>query len=239
MSIVMFVRHGQGTLDGGQYDRLSDLGKLQAERLGHAWSSDAVGIDYVYTGTQRRHRETAEIVVDCYRRAGLSFPAMREDMRFNEIDSLDILDSLVPLLMEQDARFRDLVEKTKNAMKKGTPDKIELFDRGIGILMDAWVRNIVPRYRGLTWDDFRARVLSPGEDLARHGKDARIAVFTSGNPIGVYVKEALKLNDAETLAIVHDLFNANVTTMEIHGGVITLASLNDVAHLPHDQRTKK
>lgn len=239
MSIVMFVRHGQGTLDGGDYDRLSDLGKLQAKRLGHAWSSGAVVLDHVYTGTQRRHRETAEIVADSYRRAGLAFPAMKKDVRFNEIDSLDILDSFVPLLMEQDDHFRELVERAKKAMKEGTPDRIELFDRGIAIVMDAWIRRRVPRYRGPSWDDFRARVLAPAQDLSSHGKDARIAVFTSGNPMGVYVREALKLDDAETLAVVRELLNANVTTMEIHGGAITLASLNDVSHLSPEERTKK
>jgi len=52
-------------------------------------------------------------------------------------------------------------------------------------------------YEGESWTQFRTRILSAFETLMSHAAGAKIAVFTSATPVGVWVEEALQL-DAET-----------------------------------------
>ena len=91
MGFVFLVRHGQGTLDGGPYDQLSETGKSQADFLGKALVNRTFEIDVAFSGTLNRHQQTAQIVIENYDKAGMSFPEVLIDERFNEIDSLKIL----------------------------------------------------------------------------------------------------------------------------------------------------
>lgn len=239
MSYLFFVRHGQGTLDGGQYDQLSELGRIQAGMLGKIWVERGFTIDYVCSGTQNRHCQTAELVAAEYQRAGLDFPEIRTDKRFNEIDSLDILEKLLALLLKNDSHFEGLVERTRMAMKKNTPDKIELFDRCMKIVMDTWINNRFPEFDGMTWEDYCRTVLDTKSEFDTYKGDDRIAIFTSGNPIGIYIKATLDLSNAKALEVVGNLYNSNVTSIFLNNGQMALKGLNDVSHLAADQITQK
>ena len=63
VSRLLLVRHGQASVNGPDYDVLSELGAEQARALGARWAAEhAVGrltIDAFYRGPQRRHDETA------------------------------------------------------------------------------------------------------------------------------------------------------------------------------------
>ncbi|MBN2283365.1 MAG: histidine phosphatase family protein [Deltaproteobacteria bacterium] len=239
MSTVHFVRHGQGTLDGGRYDRLSELGARQAEMLGKFWAARKVPLDHVYSGTQDRHRQTASIVADHYRRAGLVFPPVMSDERFNEIDSLNILEELIPLLAKENGRFTELMERTRKALQVNAADKILLFDRLMKMVMNAWMEGTCASYGGMSWEEYRSRVLDTHRDLVRCGDGSRVAVFTSGNPIGIYIGKALELTDAKMLQVVHTLFNTNVTSFVLRDSTVTLTTMNDVSHLDKELVTQK
>lgn len=79
MGEITLVRHGQANshaTSAAEYDRLSDLGHIQADWLG-AWMRDHdLEFDHVISGTMRRHRETVR---------GMAFVA-EEDARLNEVD---------------------------------------------------------------------------------------------------------------------------------------------------------
>lgn len=80
MGEIVLVRHGQantGAQSEEAYDRLSELGHIQAGWLGDWFDTHDPGFDLVLSGTMRRHRETAVAM----RRA-----PEREDPRLNEID---------------------------------------------------------------------------------------------------------------------------------------------------------
>lgn len=80
MGEIVMVRHGQantGAQSEADYDRLSQLGHVQAGWLGDWLDAHDPGFDLVLSGTMRRHRETA---------AGMRRTPDREDNRLNEID---------------------------------------------------------------------------------------------------------------------------------------------------------
>jgi len=83
VSIVYFVRHGQGTFDGVDYDRLSEQGCYQAEMLGTYWNKMTQNFNHSLSGTQKRHQQTAQIVADCYGKSKTKFPDSIPESRFN------------------------------------------------------------------------------------------------------------------------------------------------------------
>lgn len=239
MSYLFFVRHGQGTLDGGHYDQLSELGQVQSRMLGEMWAARDFKIDYVYSGTQKRHGQTAETVAASYETNGLKFPEITKDERFNEIDSLDVLEKLLVVLLKKDPEFYALVDRTGIALKENSPDKIDLFDRSMKIIMNAWINETIPDFDGMSWKEYCRLVLDARSELGKYDTGDRIAIFTSGNPIGIYVKEALGISDAKALELIGNLYNTNVTSIIMNDGFLSLSGMNDVSHLRDGQITQK
>jgi broad specificity phosphatase PhoE len=239
VSYLFFVRHGQGTLDGGHYDQLSELGQVQSRMLGEVWAARDFKIDYVYSGTQKRHGQTAEAVAASYETKGLKFPEIKRDERFNEIDSLDVLEKLLVVLLKKDPEFYALVDRTRIALKENSPDKIDLFDRSMKIIMNAWINEEIPDFDGMSWKEYCRLVLDARSELGKYDTGDRIVIFTSGNPIGIYVKEALGISDAKALELVGNLYNTNVTSIIMKNGFLSLSGMNDVSHLRDGQITQK
>ena len=83
MPHITLVRHGQANTqarDEISYDKLSELGLQQSKWLGEQFRANGEQFHRVYTGTLRRHRETA---------AGLAaeqFSEVEEDPRLNEFE---------------------------------------------------------------------------------------------------------------------------------------------------------
>ncbi len=59
MAPLLFVRHGQASFDGPDYDVLSPLGRRQARALGRWLAGRYPALD-LFAGPRRRHVETAE-----------------------------------------------------------------------------------------------------------------------------------------------------------------------------------
>ena len=74
MSSLFLVRHGQASFLERNYDKLSAKGEEQARILGRYWAGLKISFDRVYSGPRVRQRETARIVGETYRTAGLPWP---------------------------------------------------------------------------------------------------------------------------------------------------------------------
>ncbi len=73
MSHIILVRHGQASLLEQNYDQLCANGETQSRLLGEYWARRGVAFSNVYSGPRMRQRETARIVGEAYRNAGLLF----------------------------------------------------------------------------------------------------------------------------------------------------------------------
>ncbi|HEY2976396.1 MAG TPA: phosphoglycerate mutase family protein, partial [Burkholderiaceae bacterium] len=62
MGTLYLVRHGQASFGTDDYDRLSDLGTRQCERLGQYFRDRNVRFDGVITGTLKRHVQSFEAI---------------------------------------------------------------------------------------------------------------------------------------------------------------------------------
>ena len=84
MGEIILVRHGQANSQATteeDYDRLSDLGHVQAKWLGEWMRAHDQRFDHVVSGTMRRHRETVR---------GMGFEA-DEDARLNELETKEVI----------------------------------------------------------------------------------------------------------------------------------------------------
>ncbi len=64
MAEIYLIRHGQASFHSDNYDKLSDLGRLQSQYLGQYFTERAISFDHIFTGSQLRHKQTADAILD-------------------------------------------------------------------------------------------------------------------------------------------------------------------------------
>src|SRR5271169_1451690 len=77
MGTIYVVRHGQAAFGTDQYDRLTETGFTQSRLLGAYFALRNIRFDAVFTGTLRRHAETAQGLFDGYAKHGDGPPVER------------------------------------------------------------------------------------------------------------------------------------------------------------------
>ncbi len=237
MSHILLVRHGRPPPSLEAYDNLSEHGREQARRLGKYWVEKGVTLNAVYTGNLKRQQETARIVKDIYQENGLSFPEIAVHSGFDEIDFMLILQELAPRIQQDDAAFRALMDQGLSAFQGKTPERLSAFEQLFKSVFKAWVEK---RYHdfGYTWEGYETTVLST-LDLFRASceRDGCPAAFTSGTPIGLYIKTALELSLDVMLRVMMYLYHTNVSHFIIKKNTFFLESFNVTAHLPEAEKT--
>ena len=202
MSTLTLIRHGQVANFESDGDRLSPKGEQQARALGEWWRRNSVNFDEIYSGTLNRHIETARAIFE-------TIPEARPG--WNEYDAHGVLQ----------AAHREAAP----------PGDARAFQRMFEASMLKWLEGQTAE--GVEpWPAFRDRVL---KELARivgaGGSGRRVAVFTSGGPIGVAVQTAMAAPDRSFLEVNWRVRNCSVTEFVFGGGRITLDAFNSLAHL--------
>jgi broad specificity phosphatase PhoE len=228
LSTLILVRHAQAASFDSDGDRLSSRGEEQARALAAYWIRKDVEFDEVYSGTLGRHVETERAIALVFGDAGRRGPRAGARPGWNEYDAYGVLHTLVPVLAARDIRFAALVRGYEEA---GLSDRARAFQKMFEAAMLRWLEgDSAPGIE--PWPSFRDRVR---EELARivgtGGSGRRIAVFTSGGPIGVAVQTALAAPDRSFLDVNWRVRNCSVTEFVFGGGRLTLDSFNSQAHL--------
>jgi broad specificity phosphatase PhoE len=209
MSSLTLVRHGQATAfqrDGA----LTPLGETQACKLAEFWLRHGVGFDEVYSGTLARQVQTEQAVAGCFRAAGAPWPAAVRDAAWNEYHASGIgKPPAVPFGHEEYRRFQLMFEAAMlrwlegGAAAEGTEPFAAFRDRLSGAI---------------------GRVMA-----GRSGR--RVAVFTSGGPIGFAVNFAMRGPYRSFLELNWRVRNGSLTEFVFSRERITLDGFNHVAHL--------
>jgi len=230
MSTLTLVRHGQATPFEDDPDRLSPLGQIQARTLGSYWLHHQVVFDEVYTGTLVRQRHTAQIVGEVFREAGQAWPAAQAMPEFDEYHVDDIWKQLVPILVRSDPSFAALFAAYDR--NRDGPDRHRIFQRTLEAVMRCWQEAKVGSDEMEAWTAFRDRVRQGVRQiLQRAGSSRRVAVFSSGGPIGTTVQWALNAPDESALEVNWRVRNCSLTEFIFTRNRLTLDSFNALAHL--------
>jgi broad specificity phosphatase PhoE len=225
MSALYLVRHAQASFGADDYDRLSDLGLEQARLTGAALRERIPGLHAVFTGTQRRHRETADA---CLAAFGAS-PPRRALPGLDEYDHEEILARAEPRHADRGALAADLAAA-------GDPRRAfqEIFARAV----HRWTGGAHDAEYAERWPDFRRRCVAALEEVAASvARPETALVFTSGGPISAMCAALLRVPDAEALRASWALVNAGVTKVLGTRGGLVLSTLNEHGHLERAGRS--
>jgi broad specificity phosphatase PhoE len=212
MPIVLLVRHGQASFGGDDYDRLSDLGRRQAERTGRWLVDRGLRRPVAMHGSLRRQRDTAALALDA---AGLRVEP-RIDPRWDEYDHID------------------LVRRYAAAHGSEEPRSSGEFQGLLDSALTAWVEH---GDEG-GWPAFSAGVAGALRELVQgleHGQDA--VVFTSAGVIATVCADLLGTGVAGLVALNRVAVNGAVTKLAVGRSGSTLLTFNEHTHLDGEHLT--
>jgi len=210
MSHITLIRHGQANShakDEASYDRLSHLGHQQAAWLGEHMRATHQRHMRLYTGTLRRHRETAAAMA-----TGLE-PV--EDARLNELEYFTLAAALrdehgVPIPSEQ-AHFTKHLPRVFSAWQdgilKGAPESFQSFER---------------------------RVQDALSEIASGNGPA--LVVTSGGLISMAMRQHLGLTIEAMANVALAIMNTSIHRLHPIGGTWSPVMFNAVPHLESPDR---
>lgn len=212
MSYITLVRHGQANTearDEDSYDRLSDLGTQQARWLGEHLSRSGEHFPRLFSGTLRRHRETA---------AGIGLPNHTEpviDPRFDELE------------------FFTLAQLYEAQHGVPIPDSREDFTIHLPRLFKAWAAGEIAEAPE-PFEAFETRVR---DGLAAVGAgDGRAMVVTSGGVIGMAMRITLGLDLDGFARVCLAVENTSLHRWLPLGGALALTQFNALPHLEDPDR---
>ena len=200
MSVLFLVRHGQASVEGDDYDWLSDLGAEQCRELGRFWLELGLDFDRVVIGPRRRHRQSHDEVATLFRQAGRPWPEAELLPELDEHHGPQVLDHHRETLLPEVSLPDD-----GNFMKR----YLRLFRLG----MERWTQGEIETPEPHEdWRSFRQRV-SKGLDLLCDGgeRSERIVAFTSGGFVAAAAGAVLELNDRRILELSFGMRNASVS----------------------------
>lgn len=230
MSHILLVRHAQASFLEPDYDKLSPTGEIQAHMLGEYWASRKVAFNRVYSGPRVRQIDTARIVTEICRRSQGASAELAVLPEFDEYHGEDVLRKSVPELTKTDAGIRDLHAAFQSAAT--SEEKRRTFQRMFEAVISKWVDGEIFLQGVESWSDFCARV---NRGLAKVMSDTvpggRVAIFSSGGPIGAAMQRALNLSPRDTLRVTWMSRNCSYSEFLARGDRFTLSAFNAFPHL--------
>jgi len=230
MSRLFLVRHAQASFLEQTYDKLSALGETQAQLLGKFWARHKLVFDRVCSGPCIRQRDTATIVAAEYLKTNLDSPGLLVMPEFDEYQGEAVLESSLEALLESDraiCALHDAFQASSDPQSRRRTFQ-KLFEAVIG----KWVDGEIPSNSVEPWRDFSARVNSGLKRFLGAGAQSeRVAIFTSGGPIGLAVQHALDLSAQNALRISWMAQNCSFSEFLYSADRFTLSSFNSVPHL--------
>jgi broad specificity phosphatase PhoE len=225
VSTLTLVRHGQAEPFQRESAALTSLGEAQAAKLAQFWLRNQVRFDEVYCGALARQARTQQVIATCFRASGQPWPEAQPDEAWNEYDAPGVLQHSVPA----DPRLAALAADFEQA--RSSPDANRRFQRMFEAAMLSWLESEMATHGVEPWAAFRSRVSGAIRRLMEGPPGRRVAVFTSGGPIGFAVQFALQAPDRSFLDVNWRIRNGSVTEFVFDRERFTLDSFNSIAHL--------
>jgi len=206
---------------------------VQSRLLGEYWSRRGVMFDGVYSGPRARQLETARLVTEAYRSAGVVFRETVVLSEFDEYQAEAALRECLPRLLRADSEIKDLHGAYENSSDAG--DRRKTFQKLFEAVIGKWVAGEIAAAGVEPWQEFCLRV---ERGLAQVVRDmapaANAVVFTSAGPIGAAMRRALHLSAADTLQMTWMSRNAGFSEFLVSGERFTLSTFNAHPHLDGD-----
>jgi broad specificity phosphatase PhoE len=236
VSHIILVRHGQASFLERDYDKLCANGEALARLLGEYWSRRRVVFSNAYTGPRVRQLETARIVGEAYRSAGLLFRETVVMSEFDEYQAEAVLRECLPQLLPVNAEIEELRRAYDDSSESSASGgRRKTFQKLFEAVISKWVAGEVTAAGIEPWQDFCLRVERGLAQVVRDTPPAASSVvFTSAGAIAAAMRRALHLSAEDTLRLTWMSRNASVSEFLASGERFTLSTFNAHPHLDGD-----
>ena len=236
MSVLYIVRHGQASFFSGDYDQLSETGREQSRLVGKYWRENQVEIDEVYSGSLKRQIQSAKSCGKGYAINGNSWPEAQILEGLDEYHSDVLMDKLKPELISKHQSVRKLAEDYENASDER--ERYRAFHRLLEAVMDHYIAGEYDSTGFETWREFHNRVTSAYQSILNlERRNRKVAVFTSGGPVGVSIQTCLNAPEKEAARLNWRVYNASITQFTFSENRISLDQFNAIPHIPKGMLT--
>lgn len=216
MSSLYLVRHGQASFGSDDYDRLSDLGREQCERLARHWTGLARATPLVYSGALRRQRDSAAAFAAGIA-AGGQCPQVRVVAGLEEYDHEALVaafarhsgGSVDPAALRHDRRA---------------------FHRHLVRALEAWATQGLGDFE--PYAAFRDRCAAALVGIMGEvGRGRTAIVFGSAGSLAAGIQPIIGLGDWDLLRLKFNFYNTGVIRLLFNGETSVVESFNSIAHL--------
>jgi broad specificity phosphatase PhoE len=210
MGTLYLVRHGQASFGSDDYDRLSELGARQCERLGEYFRAKGLRFDGVITGTLKRHVQSHEALA-----RGLQVaPAALALPNLNEYDAETVVRAVHPQPLQR-PQSKDDVRQHFRLLREG---------------LMAWMEGRTQPERMPSFATFLAGVID-ALDHVRTRHDGNVLIVSSGGPISVAVAHVLGAPPSAVVELNLRMRNSAVTEFAFTPKRHALVTFNALPHL--------
>jgi broad specificity phosphatase PhoE len=202
--VIAILRHGQASFGTDDYDRLSDLGRIQAQVAGQELARRGLRSPVLVSGSLLRQRDTAAIAG-----AQLDVELSVIDPRFDEFDAHQAVDA--------------------HLGRVGATDGMSSreFQSHLDDVMSVWMTQGDERWAAFV-DAAMAALADVAADLPS-GRDA--VVTTSAGVTAAITGRLLGSDSAGVIALNRVSVNASITTVVSGSRGLSLVTFNDHAHI--------
>jgi broad specificity phosphatase PhoE len=213
MGVIYVVRHAQASFGTQDYDRLTQTGFAQAALLGRYFSLRSIRFDALYTGTLRRHAETAQGILNGEGPAAECFPGLDEYQPEALMRAFSgAMPGPVAAAPQRDAAvMREHFRQLRDALLAWAEDRIQ------PVGMPAWQ----------AFQDGAVAALV----AARRHFAGNVLVVSSGGPIAAIVSATLKAPPAAAVELNLRIRNSSVSEFSMSARRHHLVSFNALPHL--------
>jgi broad specificity phosphatase PhoE len=219
MGAIYLVRHGQASFGTEDYDRLSETGFAQARLLGAFFSLRAIRFDALYTGTLRRHAETAQGILD----GGSAYGDGLVVKRFPGLDEYDSQALIVAL--------KGVLPEPLAAASRRDPAVVREHFRVLREALMAWAEDRIRPPGMQDFAAFQAGAVAAIDDARRLFADGNVLVVSSGGPIAAIVAAALLAPPKTAVELNLRIRNCSLTEFALSARRHQLVSFNGLPHL--------
>ncbi len=233
MSRLLVIRHGQASFGADDYDQLSDLGQLQAERLADYILSSEPAFSRIVVGPCKRHAQTAEPTVRKLR------DKLGQSPQVETLDALDEFDAFKLFTLAGEVGHPASKLFAEDAQHPD-PSRQRRLSRTLENLTREWARGDFDAPNIESWSAVRERVETCLRTImANTGRGETVAVFTSGGPTGAAVGMALELTDDMAMKACWSVYNAGISDFLFSEKRMSLNRFNHTPHLNLEHLTRR
>ncbi len=216
MAEIYLIRHGQASFHSDNYDQLSDLGRLQSRYLGQYFTERAIGFDHIFTGSQLRHKQTADAILD---HTNTSYDIHNG---LNEYDFAALYKAYMAQHPTKD-------EAAKNGGRR-------VFYHRLKQALMLWSQDKLTGDLPESWADFTGRVADALAHIRRQS-DGISLVVSSGGAISMAIGHILGLEAQKIIDLNLQIKNASFSHIYPGRDRFHLSSFNNIPHLDRPDRS--